>query len=47
MSSDCGEEAVAPRVSPVLAKTTQAEQDEHHIKGHVAYRSWCEHRVTG
>ena len=27
--SDGGEEAVAPRVPPVPAKPTQAEQDEH------------------
>ena len=40
-----GEEAVAPRVPPVPAKPTQAEQDEHYATGHAAYRSWCEHCV--
>ena len=29
LPSDGGEEAVAPRVPPVLAKPTQAELDEH------------------
>ena len=47
MPSDGGEEAVAPKVPPVLAKPTQAEQDEHCATGHAAYRSWCEHRVRG
>ena len=42
--SDGGEEAVAPR-PPVLAKPTQAEQDEHYATSHAAYRSWCEHCV--
>ena len=46
MPSDGGE-AVAPRVPPVPAKPTQAEQDEHHATGHAAYRSWCEHCVKG
>ena len=41
--SEGGEEAVAPRVSPVLAKPTQAEQDEHYATGRAACRSWCEH----
>ena len=45
--SDGGEEAVAPRVPPVPAKPTQAEQDEHYATGHAAYRSWCEHCVKG
>ena len=40
-----GDEAVAPRVPPVLAKPTQAEQDEHYATDHAAYRSWCEHCV--
>ena len=35
------------RVPPVLAKPTQAEQDEHYDTGHAAYRSWCEHCVKG
>ena len=47
MASDGGEEAVAPRVPPVPAKPTQAEQDEHNATGHAAYRSWCEQRVRG
>ena len=42
-----GEEAVAPRVPPVPATPTQAEQDEHHATGHAANRSWCEHCVRG
>ena len=29
-----GEEAVAPRVHPVLAKPTEAEQYEHYATGH-------------
>ena len=37
--SDGGEDAVAPRVPPVPAKPTQAEQDEHCATGHAAYRS--------
>ena len=41
--SDGGEEVVAPRVPPVPAKPTQAEQDDHYATGHAAYRSWCEH----
>ena len=45
--SDGGEEAVAPRVPPVPAKPTQAEQDEHYATDHAAYRSWCEHCVKG
>ena len=45
--SDGGEEVVAPRVPPFLAKLTQAEQDEHCATGHAAYRSWCEHCVKG
>ena len=45
--SDGGEEAVAPRVPPVPAKPTQAEQDEHYATSHAAYRSWCEHCVKG
>ena len=45
--SDGGEEVVAPRVPPVPAKPTQAEQDEHYAAGHAAYRSWCEHCVKG
>ena len=45
--SDGGEEAVAPRVPPVPAKPTQAEQDEHYATGHAAYCSWCEHCVKG
>ena len=45
--SDGGEEAVAPRVPPVPAKPTQAEQYEHYVTGHAAYRSWCEHCVIG
>ena len=47
MPSDGGEEAVAPRVPPVLAKPTQAEQDEHHATGRAAYRWWCEQCVRG
>ena len=47
MLSDRGEEAVAPRVPPVLAKPTLAEQDQHYASGHAAYRSWCEHCVKG
>ena len=47
MPSDGGEEVIAPRVPPVLAKPTQAEQDEHYATGHAAYRSWCEHCVEG
>ena len=47
MPSDGGEEAVAPRVPPVPAKPTQADQDEHYATGHAAYRSWCEHCVKG
>ena len=43
--SDGGEEAVAPRVPPVPAKPTQAEQDGHFATGHAAYRLWCEHGV--
>ena len=31
-----GEEAVALRMPPVLAKPTQAEQDEHYTTGHAA-----------
>ena len=42
-----GEEVIAPRVPPVPAKPTQAEQDEHYATGHAAYRSWCEHCVKG
>ena len=42
-----GEEVIAPRVPPVTAKPTQAEQDEHYATGHAAYRSWCEHCVKG
>ena len=42
-----GEEVIAPRVPPVPAKPTQAEQDEHHATGHAAYRSWREHCVKG
>ena len=45
--SDGGEEAVAPRVPPLLSKPTQAEQDEHHATGHAAHGSWCEHCVRG
>ena len=45
--SDGGEEVIAPRVPPVPAKPTQAEQDEHCATGHAAYRSWCEHCVKG
>ena len=45
--SDGGEEAVAPRVPQVLAKPTQAGQDEHYATGHAAYRSWCVHCVKG
>ena len=45
--SDGGEEVVAPRVPPVPAKPTQAEQDEHCATGHAACRSWCEHCVKG
>ena len=45
MPSDGGEEAVAPRVPPVPAKPTQAEQDEHYATGHADYRSWYEHCV--
>ena len=47
MSSDGGEEVIAPRMPPVLAKPTQAEHDEHNATGHAAYRSWCEHFVKG
>ena len=47
MPSDGGEEVIAPRVPPVPAKPTQAEQDEHYATGHAAYRSWCEHCVKG
>ena len=47
MPSDAGEEVIAPRVPPVPAKPTQAEQDEHYATGHAAYRSWCEHSVKG
>ena len=47
MPSDGGEEVIAPRVPPALAKPTQAEQDEHYATGHAAYRSWCEHCVKG
>ena len=36
--SDGGEEAVAPRVPPVLAKPTETEQDEHCATGRVAAR---------
>ena len=43
--SDGGEEVIAPRVPPVPAKPTQAEQDEHYATGHAAYRAWCEHCV--
>ena len=46
MPSDGGE-VIAPRVPPVPAKPTQAEQDEHYATGHAAYRSWCEHCVKG
>ena len=46
MPSD-GEEAGAPRVPPVPAKPTQAEQDEHYATCHAAYRSWCERCVKG
>ena len=42
-----GEEVIAPRVPPVPAKPTQAEQDEHYATGHAAYRSWCEQCVKG
>ena len=45
--SDGGEEAVALRVPPGLAKPTQAEQYEHCAAGHAAYRSWCKHCVRG
>ena len=45
--SDGGEEVIAPRVPPVPAKPTQAEQDEHYATGHAAYLSWCEHCVKG
>ena len=45
--SDGGEEVIAPRVPPVLAKPTQAEQEEHDATVHAAYRSWCEHCVKG
>ena len=45
--SDGGQEVIAPRVAPVPAKPTQAEQDEHYATGHAAYRSWCEHCVKG
>ena len=38
--SDGGEEAVAPRVPPVPAKPTQAEQDEHCATGALCQRSW-------
>ena len=47
MLSDGGEEVIAPRVPPVPAKPTQAEQDEHYAAGHAAYRSWSEHCVKG
>ena len=36
---------MAPRVPPVPAKPTQAEQDEQYATGHAAYRSWCDHCV--
>ena len=45
--SDGGEEVVASRVPPVLAKPIQAEQDEHYATGHAAYRSWCDKGVRG
>ena len=45
--SEGGEEAVAPRVPPVPAKPTQAEQDQHYATGQATYRSWCEHCVKG
>ena len=45
--SDGGEEVIAPRVPPVPAKPTQAEQDGHYAAGDAAYRSWCEHCVKG
>ena len=38
---------VAPRVAPVPAKRTQAEQDEHYATGHAAHRPWFEHCVRG
>ena len=47
MPSDGGEEVIAPRVPPVPAKPTQAEQDEHYATSHAAFRSWCEHGVKG
>ena len=47
MPSDGGEEVVAPRVPPVPAKPTQAEQDEYYATGHAANRSQCEHCVKG
>ena len=28
-------------------RSRQAEQDEHCVAGHAAYRSWCEHCVKG
>ena len=45
--SNGGEKVIAPRVPPVLAKPTQAEQDEQHATGHAAYRPRCEHCVKG
>ena len=39
MPSSHGEEAVAPRVPPVPAKPTPAEQHEHCATGHAACRS--------
>ena len=47
MPPNGGEEAVAPRVPPVPAKPTQAEQGEHCATSHAAYRLWCEHCVQG
>ena len=47
VSSDGGEEAIALRLPPVLAKPTEAEQYEHYAAGHAAYHSWCEHCVRG
>ena len=47
MPSDGGEEAVAPRVPPVPAKPTQAEQEEHYATDRAAYLSWCEHCARG
>ena len=38
MPSGGGEEVVAPRVPPVRAKPTQAEQDEHYATEHAACR---------